>query len=753
MSKLISSAPVDTSIQGAVGSQSYVPYYDPATEAPEFINPMLVVEVLWRRRLAIIIVTAVITILGTLAFKQVRPVYEAQATLLLEKASNVVDIEAVVSGLQSNAEAIQTQTEIIKSRAILGRVADTLKLADNPDFNPNLKEGKGLAALLPFLSKKEDKEDDVASTEAKLETDRNYVIENLKSAVSVSNIRDSMVIVISVSAYDPVIAKQIANQTAETYLTYKLESRFETTQRASRWLSERLETLRAAVNASEAAVEEYRKANGILQGKESSLAVQELTDTNTALIAARAELESRQARLTQAQSIVRGGGDTNSITEVLSSPIIQSLRQTLAETEQNKAELATKYGAKHPTLINIQAEIQDLRRNIQGEVQKIISSLQNEVSVAQTKLDNLSGRFTGIQAEASRLGEREIQLRALEREADANRALFETFLSRFKETSNQEDLTDSEATLLSSATLAEEPVFPKMTQIFILCFLIGSFLGFLTALFQEYLDQGLRSVEEVEKIIGVTALGVLPDLASLGHPDVTPEDYVLEKPISAFSESLRNIRTSLMLSDVDNPPKVIVITSSRPSEGKTTFSLCLSRLIARSGQKVLLVDCDLRRPTIHTRLKQKRTPGLIEILSGQVSFQDALQKDTASDMRFITAGAEVTNPADLIGSRMFKDMIAEQRNNYDFVILDTPPILAVADTKLIVRVSDKVLYLCHWAETHRKTLRSGLRQLKEAHGDLAGILLTRVDVRAQERLPNEIPYYSKSYSSYYDKEN
>jgi polysaccharide biosynthesis transport protein len=348
-------------------------------------------------------------------------------------------------------------------------------------------------------------------------------------------------------------------------------------------------------------------------------------------------------------------------------------------------------------------------------------------------------------------GRSEIQLRALEREAQANRLLFESFLSRFKETSQQKELQQADARIISRAEVPVGASFPKKRLIIAIALVGSAFLGVLLVFVLERLDNGFRTAGQIEQQTGVPSLGMIPVIkgkANLRYVD----RYVIYKPTSSVSESIRSIRTSVMLSDVDEPPKVIALTSTLPYEGKTMLSLNLARVAAASGQRVLLLDGDLRRPRVHRSLGINNDKSIIELLNGELQLNEVCHVEEGTGMLVVPGKVVHANPMDLLNSNAMRSFISGLRGRFDQVIIDAPPILAVSDIKVIGQYSDKVIYCIKWNDTPREAAIAGLRQVIDAHLPLAGTVLTHVDVKkhAQYGYGDSGDYYGRHKEYYAD---
>ncbi|MGH2991216.1 MAG: polysaccharide biosynthesis tyrosine autokinase, partial [Solirubrobacterales bacterium] len=370
---------------------------------------------------------------------------------------------------------------------------------------------------------------------------------------------------------------------------------------------------------------------------------------------------------------------------------------------------------------------------------------RNEVNVAGAREGTLAAALDRLRAEVGQANTDEVTLRALEREAEASRALLETFLARSKETGSQEDLQQADATVLSRAGVPQSPSYPRRKLLLIAAAGGAGFLGLMLALGVEMLDHGFRSMEQIERQMGAPPLGLVPVIGGLAKLRRDPDAHILEKPGSAHAEAIRNLYTGLLLSGGEQPPKTVLVASALPKEGKTSIALSLAHMLASTGHSVVLVDCDLRRPAAHKSFGVHFQPGLVEVLLGKTSLEEVLATDPRSGARLVPAGEPVPHPADLLGSPQMKRFLAGLAEGRDLVILDSPPVLAVSDARVLARMVDQTLFLVRWGNTRRERAITGWRQLAEAGGKVTGVALTLVDVRrhAQYGYSDSGAYYGQ----------
>ncbi len=733
---------------GYGGTRSYPYSYLGRDIAPE-VDLRELLRKLWRRKMVVIGTVVVITTVVAIVAFQLTPRYKAAAAVMIEsRNTEVVNIDAVVSGLPKDFETIQSEIQVIQSRDLAEKVIQKLGLYDDPAFNDALRRNAGRDGLLILRSYLPEEwtrivfgttKEKPLPREEQFNRERVQVINAFLANLEVETRGRSRVIDISFESTDPVKAARIANGVANLYLVEQLEAKFDATRRATAWLQDRLADLRKKVEASERAVEEFRRTADLIQVNENTtLAAQQTSELNTQLIIARSKRAEADARLKQVRNLLSSGG-VDSAAEVLSSPLIQNLRQREADVLRRAAELSTRYGEKHPRMINVRAELRDLRTKIEGEVNKIIQNLRNEVAVARARENTLAASLKKLEQKIAALNAKDVQLRILEREAKANRTLYETFLTRFKETSAQQELQQTDARLISRADVPTAPSFPKKRSMIMLAFIGSWVVGLGLAFLIEQLDRGFRSMEQVERLMGIPSLGLVPLITGLRK---IPESYIVEKPTSAFSEAIRSVHTGFLLSDVDVRPRTILVTSAQPQEGKTAIAIALGRMIGFGRHKAIIVDADLRHPQIHKRLDMPLKPGLVEFLAGQCRLEDAVRKDEKSGADVLGAGGPTSNAADLLSSDQMKRLLSGLAGSYDLVVIDSPPVLAVSDARILSRLADRTVFVVRWAATRREVAALGAKQILDAGGKIAGVVLSMVNVRRHAR-------YGFSDSGYY----
>jgi succinoglycan biosynthesis transport protein ExoP len=718
-----------------------------------------------RRKILIAGLMIVATAFAAVYANQLQPLYSAETRLVIEGArNNVINIERVAQGIKPDFYTMETEAAVIGSRAIAAKVVDRLNLYDSPLYNPALMTPKPsltlivvdrLKRLVGFRTqdgagaRSKDPWEGLPPAEKRAAM-REYLADAYLGGLGVLPSQTSRLITITYVSTDPEMAAKAANAAAEAYILDQIESKGDVTARASRWLNDRVIELRDRVIESETKLEQYRAKTGLIDSGQGSTLKAQLAKIDSEAIQARTQRAEAEARYEQVQKLLKDkseGAGVESAAAVLDSPLIQRLREQETNIVRTLSALSTELREGHPKMVLAKNELADLRKKIEIEVGKIVRNLENEVEIARVRERNLKRETSLLESQIEEQGQAQANLRALVAEVDANKQLYQTVLSRFKETKVVDDeVQQADARIISPAKVPGGPFYPQKKLIIVAALFVSALFGIAIAIGLELLDNGFRNLNQIESYTGVPGLGVIPKLEK-ADAAMRPHEVAVRKPNSPFGESVRSIRTGLMLSNVDAPPRTVLVSSSVSSEGKTTTSLSVASLAARTGQRVIIVDCDLRHPSVHVALNVSNQAGLSNYLTGQCALDEVVDIDLTSGVHYITAGGRSPHPADLLGSQQMKALIALLAQQYDLVVLDTPPLLAVSDTLVLARQVEKAIFVVRWEKTRRETVMSGLRQILDAGADLAGIVLTQVDMKKQARYGQP----DMGYQYYYDR--
>lgn len=667
---------------------------------------------LWRGKLWIAIAMAVALLIGGYyAFVSAVPTYTSSATVALEsRQDQVVDIESVVTGLGGDQSTINTEVEVLRSRGLLEQVVERLDLTNDPEFNAALRERSmfSLGALLSVLRSGSDEE---VSERRVLDS----VIDELSSKVSISNIRNSYVFRITVTMEAPRKSALIANTVAEAYIRDQISVKFEKTAQATEWLSDQVSTLRLDLENAETELKSFSSSTDLISPEGLFALNRQLKD-----------LRDRKSNLTEAIAAQKAA--------VVNLETVEGL------SPEEKAQRAND-----PSLARL---AEDIQNGVEGAAETFETQYAVLLTRAQQEVLRLEAQFEAVDTSIVELTERIetqsselVRLQQLEREAQANGLIYEAFLSRLKETTVQQGIQQADSRVLSQAVVPLSPSAPKKPMILALSLILGAMIGGAAVLIREMSQNTYRVAEALERNTGLTVIGQIPTIPSRNRANVL--QYLTDKPNSAAAEAVRNLRTSLLLANIDMPPRVIMSTSSIPGEGKTTQSISLAQNLSGLGKKVLLVEGDIRRRVFSEYFDIHDKPGFLSVLAGEASLQSAVTFNEQLQADILLGETSKVNAADLFSSDTFAQFLGTLRDAYDYVIIDTPPVLAVPDARVIGQHVDAILYTVKWDSTTHRQVNDGLKSLANVNLKVTGLVLSQIDQRGMKRYG-----YGDSYGAY-----
>ena len=663
---------------------------------------------LWRGKWLIALITFVfVLIAGYYAFAVAVPTYRSTAVVILEtKQDSIVDLQAVVGGFSGDSTEVNTEVEVLRSRGLAGKVVDRLDLINDPEFNPELRTPSLLGSMIgqvrSFLPSSNANPDVMADPELAQNKTRDAVIANLLNKLSVSNIRQSLVFNVTVETESPVKSAEIANTIVDLYILNQIEVKFEATEKATEWLSNRVSELQIELETAEKRVSDFTAQTQLvsiegLQALERQ--IKDLRDRISSAELAQIALDDRLASLNAAQ------------------------------TNDEKLDLATD--AALARIANGGLSAPENQNAFDLRYQAIVARVESDLARANQQLAALRASETELADQIAKQGQDLIALQQLTRESEATRLLYEYFLTRLKETSAQEGIQKADSRLLSSSVVPNAPSAPKKAQILALAMILGAMVGAGLVLLREFRMNTFRTAGELESHTGYTVIGQIPLIPTRKRLDTLA--YLSEKPTSAAAEAIRNLRTSLMLSNLDKKPQVIVSTSSIPGEGKTTVSLSLAKFLSGLNKSVLLVEGDIRRRTLNEYFPSLPHTGLAGVLNGDVKFADAIHRPKGFEADVLAGEKTTVNAADIFSSETFKTFIAEMRQQYDFIIIDTPPILVVPDARIIAENADAIVFSVKWDSTSKALVDESMRMFQNSNQRITGFALNQIDEKGMKR--------------------
>lgn len=686
-----------------------------------------------------------VTLITVLVMLNIRSQFSATATLLIEaQEAKAISIQEVYGMNSSQQEYYLTQFEILKSRSIAQTVVDRMQLAEHPDFESKPGLMKRLRDLVPFLP---DAESNLTQDELAHRA-RERLITEFQKRLSIEPVRKTQLVNITFITYTPKLAADVANAIGDAYIESQLEAKLGITQKAASWLGGRLGELRAQLDDSEARLQAYREKEGLIDVEGvRGLGAKELERLSEALTEAR----SRKAQVDGFMRVIQQYGTDKierleTLPEITAHKGVQDVKAQQVLTERRVSELSKVYGAKHPKLLAARSELASVQESLRNQIKKLITGIENEARTVQENVNSLEIEIAKAKTQYQDVSLKETSYQRLEREVQTNKQLFDTFLSRQKETEVTSDFNSAIARFTDKAVAATEPVAPKRKLMVVLALFATLALGVMLAFVLDALNDTIKSPHDVETLLAQRSLGFIPEIAHKKTKDL-PTHTFFSDAHKQYAESVRSIRTSLTLLALDRSLKTIEVTSSVPGEGKSTVA---SNIAFAFGQmeKVLLIDADMRRPTLAKRFSLPvYQPGLANIIAGREQIDDCLVVDEASGITLLTAGNVPPNPLELLASERFNEVIAELALRFDRIIVDTPPVQAVSDPLVIAKQMDAVVYVVAADHTRSGAVRSGVAKLLQAENNLYGVVLNKVDMRKAAQVYGDYGQYG--YYHYY----
>ena len=719
---------------------------------PDAISPFRLVDLLWRRK--VLIFTLVICLMAAAAVQiaSMVPIYDSRALVLIDTRRNALsDLQAIVSGSQSDMLQVQTQVDILRSQALAIEVARRLDLMREPEFAAAMsRRPGGLAAQfapLLALAGQAPPEPTPLSEDEKL---RAAAAVLATEKLTVSNDSRSYVIAVQARTEDPELAPRIANMYAEVYLAFNKQLKDSAVQRANNFLDQRLAPLKDKLREAEREVANYREQAGLIEDRSTAGGVgerrgtmlgQQFSQLSTQLVQATAARLQREVSLDQIRAAQRGQGSLYAIPEVVASPLIQRLRTQQSEIAARQASLAQSRLEANPAVLALRAEEREVRARIDDEVAKIVGSIMSEVAAARARETALRQSLGELQSQVADQSKAEIRLRELESEATAARVVYIETLNRAEQSSNQRDGQQPDASMISPATTPLGAAPPTKRQLLVLSFFASCLIAVIAALVRDRLETGFRTAEQVEAETGLSALGFIPRARNRGAA------LMQDDRDGPFVEAINTVRGALQMADVAGRPKVVLITSALPDEGKTFFAVALARSVARAGGRSLLIDCDLRRPGIATTLGIAPQQGVGALVAG-LGLAELVQRDEATQLDVITAAGARANVQSIVSSDALRALVTEARAQYDIIVLDSPPVLAVVDSRLLSLMADATVMVVRWRRTPRVLVLQALKQLRVYGAKVAGVVITQANLRSLAASEGSHAYVHRKYGSY-----
>ncbi|SLN42025.1 GumC family protein [Roseisalinus antarcticus] len=689
------------------------------------IDLVALLGTLWRGKWVIALLTT-LTVLagGYYAYVAATPMFRSTAVVILEtEQANVTNLEGLTSGITGGTAELNSEVQILRARGLMGRVVDELDLITDPEFNEALNDPSGFRVLkervrvLILGPRQPPPPRPIEEVEARI---RDNVITSLLAHVAVRNVPQSYVFEVSVETESAQKSALIADTIVELYIVNQLDVKFEAMEQATSWLSDRVAELQVDLECAEAVRAEFSTSTDLVSPEALAGLERQLKDVRDRAEAASIAAASAEARLAAMRA---------------------------AETPGAKAAAAND--SQLSEFLPRVATSETIAQAFDTRFQQIIQRAELEAMRSEQQIEALQTSIAGLETQIATQGEDLIRLQQLTREAEAIRLLYEYFLNRLNETSAQQGIQEADSRILSDAVPPIAAFSPRKTLIVLGAALLGIIFGSLVILVREAMSTGFRTARSLEQDIGYPVIGQIPVIPARKRRRVV--QYLSEKPTSAAAEAVRNLRTSLMLSNVDNPPKVIVSTSSIPGEGKTTNSLALAHNLVGMGRSVLIIEGDIRRRTFGIYFENLPKKGLVSLLSGEATLGEVIHTLPEFGADVLGGEGTKTNAADLFSSKRFAEFLLEMRGRYDNIIIDTPPALVVPDARIIAQVSDAVIFTVRWDSTSRSQVEEALRLFEVSNQAITGLVLSQISPKGMKRYGYGGRYgaYSSYGSKYY----
>jgi len=773
-----------------------------------------------RRQLPIVIVVMLCSVaLAALYLFNTPPRYTATGTMVIDtRKLQLLEKQSVLGDIQIDASTVQTQVEVLKSDNISLAVIRKLHLTEDPEFVGEPSTGL-LSSIFGFLPKLLGRGDSGPPSQFELEQ---TALQQFDGARTVARQGLTYVIDVGFTSLDPEKAARIVNTLVESYIEDQLDAKYQAAHRAGVWLLERIKELRTQATAAERAVVDFKEKNNIVDtgGTGGKLMnEQQLTEVNSQLILASAATAEAKARVDRIQAVMKQDVPDASVADALHSEVITKLRQQYLEDSQRESIFAQKYGASHLAVINLRTQMQEIRRSIEDEMRKIAGTYDSDYQIALTRENSLRNSLANVVMESQNSGIAQVQLRELKSSADTARTLYDNFLQRYMEAVQQQEAVPiSETRLISPATRPLRKSSPKGMLTLLVALAGGGLLSFGFAYLREASDGVLRTTDQVEDILHVNCLAMVPALklpspqgerksgesdgsfterTLAGGQDLLRQvvdaplsryadamrsvkggserlykkggqsdaaileqkpagsrnflHYVVDAPFSRYAEAIRSVKIAADLSGVLKSHKVIGLTSTLPNEGKSTIAANLAHLIADAGGNVILVDADLRSPSLSTWLAPD-APGMIDVVIGNIPLNAAVTTLPASRLHFLAAGAtsKLPHTNEILASAAMKHVIDTLRAAYDYIIVDLSPVAPIVDVRATGHIIDTYVYVIEWGQTKIDVVERGLSEAQPIYDRLLGVVLNKVDTSTQNRYEryHGNHYHRKYYSKY-----
>jgi polysaccharide biosynthesis transport protein len=721
-----------------------------------------------RRQYSVIIFTAALALAASVIYLRIAPpTYTAQVKILFgNPKAQFVQQQSVLADTPVDVPQLESQIQILTSKAIATSVINQLKLANDPEFKDPGRSWRSV--IREWLG---------GTTPARPVDPMDRLVDDFDKRLSAIRLGYSTVIEISFSASNAERSAVIANAIANTYITDQLSAKFDASRTATAWLQDRLRELGKQALTAERAVNVFKSQNNIVAADGKLMDEQQVTDLNSRLVAARAQTSEALTRLNRLETILASNSaDSASIgsldasgSDALSNPIIINLRQQYLENARREVEYSARLGRDHLAVVNLRTQMKGIRTSILDEVRRLAGSSRSDFEVAKQRQQDIEKQLALAVSQSRTTNAAELTMRELETSAKGYRSFYESFLQRYMGSVQQESFPISEARVISPATPPQGKSKPKTVMILALGILGGIALGTALGFLREIMDRVFRTSAQLEATLQLPCLSIVPLLRDTEQKKPSPGATVradkefgqrtlsrssgmcwaaTTMPLSRFAESIRSVKLAIDLNPTKTSNKIVGITSALPNEGKSTIAASLAQLIAHAGKRVIIVDCDLRNPTLSANLAPNAGAGIIDVLSGARSLEETVWRDPKTNLAFLPVAkrTQIFHTSEILSAEQTRKLFDKLRATYDYVIVDLPPLAPIVDVRATTPLIDCFILVVEWGRTRTDVVQHALHTAPNVYEALVGAVLNKTDMKAMKR-------YDHYHNDYYNNEH
>ncbi len=670
------------------------------------------------------------------------PRYQARVQLLIEdERPNVIIFKEAAETDKTSIDYYQTQYRILQSETMARRTLDALGLWNHPEFNEAGSGSifdKARAAGAAIAQRVGWSDPPAPQTPTEGQRIRAFL-----SALTIAPVKNSRLVDVMFVSSDPALAARVANTLAQVYIKENKDTKFAASKEVSDWLTQQLEEQRKRVQESQVALQRYRESNDALAVEDrQNIVVQKLAELNGIATRAKTDRIQKEAAYRQLESLMATPDGVYAFPAIVANERIQQLRSDVEQIRRQQTQLGAELGNRHPEMVKLALALESATKKLQQETVMVVEGVRNEFTAAQGMEGRLSQALNDQKSEALALNRKEITYGVLHRDATSNQEIFQSLLQRTRETGISRELTGHNIRVVDPAATPSSPVWPKTGRNLLLAILGGAALAVGLAFFREYMNKRVKTPEEIRQQLRLPFLGLVPRVKH-GRSE-TP---LINNGVPAgFAEAFRAVRTKVLFASADDA-RSLLVTSTGPAEGKTVVASNLAIGLALTGQRVLLLDGDMRRPRVHQVFDVTLEPGLSDLVASAGKPADVIKPTSVSNLWILTAGVSTENPAEILSSQRFKQLLTALGEEYDWIVIDSPPVMAVTDASILSHVASAVVFVVTADKTNRASARVALDQLDAAQATFVGAVLNGVDLERNAFFYSS--YYRREYRAYY----